>query len=92
MTRFVPLYNLILLDDDHHSYDYVVALLVTLFGMEIQKAYQCAVEVDGSGRCIIMTDALERVEFKRAQVDAFGPDPLIRSSRGAMSTTIEACP
>jgi ATP-dependent Clp protease adaptor protein ClpS len=91
-TRFAPLYNLVLLDDDHHSYDYVIFMLMKLFGFPISKAYQCALEVDSSGRVILKTGAKEPLELKQEQIHGYGPDPSIRACSGAMSAIIEPAP
>lgn len=88
-TELAPRYNLILLDDDDHSYDYVILMLVTLFGFQFQKAFQCAQEVDNQGRVILMTGSFEHCELKQEQIHGFGPDPTIARSAGAMSAIIE---
>jgi len=91
-TRHAPRFNLILLDDDEHSYEYVIGMLMQLFAFSFTKAFLCADEVDNSGRVILITDSLERVEFKQEQVHAFGSDPSIRRCAGAMSAVIEEAP
>lgn len=89
-TRHAPRYNLILLDDDDHSYEYVIVMLVDLFGFSVPKAFACAQEVDNTGRVIVMTGGFEQIEFKRDQIHAYGPDPGIPRCAGSMSATIEA--
>ena len=89
VTRRMPMYHLILLDDDAHTYEYVIVMLLQLFGYQHEKGYQMAKEVDKTGRCIVLTAPLERVEFKRDQIHAFGADPLSAKSAGSMSAVIE---
>lgn len=84
-----PPYHVILLNDDDHSYDYVIRMLKQLFGHPEERGFQMAKEVDSSGRVIVATTSLERAELKRDQIHAFGPDPLISRCKGAMSATIE---
>lgn len=84
-----PLYNVILLDDDQHTYEYVVEMLVKVFGHPVEESYKMAVEVDHSGRVIVDTTHRERAELKRDQIMCFGADPLINGSRGSMRATIE---
>lgn len=91
-TRFAPLYNLVLLDDDDHSYEYVIAMLMQLFGMTVTKAFKCAVEVDTAGRVILMSGTKEHLELKQEQIHAYGPDPSIPRCAGSMSAIIEAAP
>lgn len=88
-TEEVPPYNVILLDDDDHSYEYVILMLRKLFGHSVNKAYGMAMEVDATGRVVVATTNLELAELKRDQVQSFGPDPLIPRCKGSMSATIE---
>lgn len=88
-TRAAPRWNVILLDDDDHSYGYVIAMLTRLFAMEVQKAFQCACEVDRTGRVILLTTTREHAELKQEQIHGFGPDPTIRKCRGSMSAVVE---
>ena len=84
-----PPYNVILLDDDEHSYEYVIHMLKVLFGHPPEKGYRMAVEVDTTGRVVVATTNLEQAELKRDQIQAFGPDPLIPRCKGSMSATVE---
>jgi len=88
-TESLPPYNVILLDDDDHSYEYVIYMLKVLFGHPPEKGYKMAVEVDTSGRVVVATTHLEQAELKRDQIQTFGPDPLIPRCKGSMSATIE---
>lgn len=85
----IPRYNVVLLDDDDHTYEYVIEMLAGVFGHSIQQAFLMAEEVDTSGRVIVETTTLERAEFKRDQIHAFGADPRIDRCQGSMSATIE---
>jgi ATP-dependent Clp protease adaptor protein ClpS len=87
-----PPYNVILHNDDDHSYEYVIRMLQELFGHPPEKGFQLAKEVDTSGRVIVLTTALEVAELKRDQIHAFGADPLIPRCKGSMSATIEPAP
>ena len=51
-TKKQPPYNVVLLDDNDHTYEYVIRLCRNLFAMSEQKAYLAASEVDNSGRVI----------------------------------------
>jgi ATP-dependent Clp protease adaptor protein ClpS len=85
----LPPYNVILLNDDDHSYPYVVEMLRRLFGHNEQFAYQIARTVDSQGRAIVLTTHKERAEFKRDQIRGFGSDPRIASSSCSMGAIIE---
>ncbi len=84
-----PAYNVVLLDDDDHTYDYVIEMLQRLFVFSQEQAVNHAVEVDTHGRTILLTCALSEAEFARDQVHAYGPDRRIPRSKGSMSAVIE---
>lgn len=88
-TEHLPPYNVILLDDNDHSYEYVIHMLGSVFGYSLQKGYELARKVDAAGRVIVATTNLERAELKREQIQSFGPDPLIPRCKGSMSATVE---
>jgi len=84
-----PLYRVVLLDDNDHTYDYVIEMLTTIFIFSVDKAYQHAEEVDRCGRTILITCELPQAEFARDQIHAFGPDWRLPRSKGSMSAVIE---
>jgi ATP-dependent Clp protease adaptor protein ClpS len=88
-TEGLPPYNVVLLDDDDHSYEYVILMLKRVFGHPVEKGYKMAQEVDATGRVVVATTNLEQAELKRDQIQAFGPDPLIPRCKGSMSATVE---
>lgn len=85
----VPLYHVILLDDDDHSYEYVIEMLMDIFGHSERKAYDMACEVDSKKRVIVETTYKERAEMKRDQIRSYGADWRIPHCRGSMSAIIE---
>lgn len=88
-TKTIPPWHVILLNDDDHSYQYVVAMLGAVFGFPPEKGFKHAKEVDANGRTILITTSREHAELKQEQVHAFGPDPLVKRCKGAMTCTIE---
>ena len=84
-----PLYSVVLLDDDDHTYDYVIEMLQKLFLLSRDDAYQHAVEVDTMGRTLVITCGLSEAEFGRDQIHAFGPDWRMPRSKGPMTAIIE---
>ncbi|MCB0291502.1 MAG: ATP-dependent Clp protease adaptor ClpS [Calditrichaeota bacterium] len=85
----IPRYNVVLLDDDDHTYEYVIEMLRKLFGHSHETAFQMACEVDNAGRVIVDTTSKERAELKRDQIHAYGADWRIPRCKGSMSATIE---
>ena len=91
-TKRQPPYNVILHNDDDHSFDYVIGMLQKLFGYPPERGYQLAWEVHTQGRVVVKTTSKEVAELKRDQIHAFGPDPFIPRCKGSMSATIEPAP
>lgn len=87
-----PRYNVVLWDDDDHSYDYVIHMMRKLFGHPLEKGMQIATEVDTAGRALCLTTTREHAELKRDQIHAFGRDALIARCQGSMSASIEPVP
>ena len=87
--RYQPPYHVVLLNDDDHSYAYVIAMLKDLFGHPIERGFQLAEQVDKTGRAIVLTTTLEHAELKRDQIHAYGPDPTIEHCKGSMSAVVE---
>src|SRR5205814_8166093 len=83
--ELTPLYHVVLLDDDDHTYDYVVEMLCNLFVLSAESAFQHAIEVDTTGRTIVMTCEREQAEFGRNQIHAYGADPRMPRSKGSMT-------
>src|ERR1044071_4469233 len=90
--ELVPLYHVVLLDDNDHTYDYVIEMLQNLFIFSLQQAFQHAQEVDSRGRTILITCELPQAEFARDQIHAYGPDPRLTRSKGSMSAIVEPAP
>ena len=54
-TRREPNWHVIIWNDEVHTYEYVIELLMTLFGHSPERAYQITREVDKSGKGIAWT-------------------------------------
>src|SRR3954464_13684868 len=60
-----PPYHVIIWNDEVHTYEYVIELLMTLFGHPVERAFQITEEVDKRGKGIAFTTHLELAELKR---------------------------
>jgi ATP-dependent Clp protease adaptor protein ClpS len=87
--QLLPPYHVVLLDDDDHTFEYVIHMLQTLFGMPPEKGFKHADEVNNAGRSVVCTTSKERAELKQEQIHAFGPDKRLPRSQGSMSAIIE---
>lgn len=85
----LPLFNVILLNDDDHTHEYVVEMLQSVFGYPVEMGFQLADEVDKSGRVIVFTAHKEHAELKKEFIDAFGVDPRVEDCTGSMSSVLE---
>jgi ATP-dependent Clp protease adaptor protein ClpS len=87
--RLQPLYHVILLNDEDHTYDYVVEMLQKIFGFSEATAFAHAVEVDTKGITILITCELEKAELKRDMIHSYGPDWRLPRSLGSMAAIVE---
>ena len=85
----LPPYNVVLLDDDDHTAEYVIEMLRALFGYSDARGFTMAEEVDSQGRVIVLTTHKERAEFKCEQILAYGGDHRVATCKGSMSAVIE---
>ena len=88
-TQRIPRYNVVLLDDNDHTYEYVIEMLGAVFGYRRQKAFSMARQVDSAGQCIVYTGSYEQSEFKRDKIHGFGADWRIPRCAGSMSAILE---
>ncbi len=87
--HLTPQYHVVLLDDDDHTYDYVIDMLQKLFLYSKAEALRRAVEVDTAGRTIVITCELDQASFARDQIHGFGADHRMPRSQGSMRAILE---
>ena len=91
-TRRQPPYNVIVLNDEEHTFEYVIDLLTKLFSHSLLIAEKLTWQIHNSGRAIVMTTHKELAELKCDQVLSFGPDPRMAKSKGPLGCYIEPAP
>jgi ATP-dependent Clp protease adaptor protein ClpS len=79
----------VLLDDDEHSFEYVIELMQKIFAHPIPRAQSIAKQVDAQGRAVCLVTHKELAELKQEQIHSFGRDARIAECAGAMSAIIE---
>ena len=84
-----PPYHVILHDDDTHTYEYVIEMMVNIFGYDEKRGFKIACEVDESGRVIVVTCHKELAELRVEQIHDYGADPRMKESTGSMKATME---
>ena len=85
-------YHLVLLDDNDHSYPYVVEMLGRLFGYSREKAFAIASIVDAHGRATVETAGYDSVSRHQQLIHSYGPDPRVENCQGSMSAVLEEAP
>jgi ATP-dependent Clp protease adaptor protein ClpS len=91
-TRRQPPYHVIILNDEEHTFEYVIELLTKLFGHPLATAEELTLRIHHTGRAIVLTTHREKAELKREQVLAYGPDPRMNISKGPLGCYIEPAP
>jgi ATP-dependent Clp protease adaptor protein ClpS len=91
-TRRQPPYNVVILNDEEHTFEYVIDLLIKLFRHSQPTAEGLTWRIHSAGRAIVYTTHREKAELKRDQVLAWGPDPRMSISKGPLGCYIEPAP
>ena len=92
-TRRIPPYNVILENDDDHSFEFVVQTLIKALGYAVEKCFQLMLEAHEKGRAVVWTGPKEVAELKAEQIRTFHE---IREADGKqlgpLGCTIEPAP
>lgn len=67
-TRLLPPYNVVLLNDDYHSFEFVVEVLISVLGLSVEDAVAAMLEAHTRGRSVVWSGAKEVAELKAEQV------------------------
>jgi ATP-dependent Clp protease adaptor protein ClpS len=92
-TRRVPPYNVILENDDYHSFEFVIDVLRKALGCSEERAFLLTQQAHLTGRAVVWTGPKEVAELKAEQIGTFHE---IRAQDnkplGPLSCTIEPAP
>jgi ATP-dependent Clp protease adaptor protein ClpS len=92
-TRRLPPYNVILENDDHHSFEFVVDVLRKALGYNEQRAVALTNQAHTSGRAVVWTGSKEVAELKMEQIRSFHETRAGDGARlGPLDCTIEPAP
>jgi ATP-dependent Clp protease adaptor protein ClpS len=86
--RLEPRWYVILHDDQLHTYQYVIDMVMKLFGKSAQESFLHAIEVDTQGLTILARLPKPEAAAKRDAIHHWGGDPALKSSV-SMKATIE---
>ena len=82
-------WHVVLLDDDEHTYDYVIEMLMNLCGHSLERGLRAARAVGREGQAVVFTGHRELAELKAEQIAAFGVDPRLEASAGGMAAILQ---
>ena len=88
-TRKMPPYNVVILNDEEHTFEYVIDLLCKVFAHSKATSEELTWRIHNTGRAVVYTTHKEKAELKREQVLAWGPDPRMSISKGPLACYIE---
>ena len=83
--------NVIIENDDHHSFEFVVGVLRKVLGCAEQRAFQLTMEAHTKGRAVIWTGPKEVAELKVEQVQCCHETQGSRKL-GPLTCTLEPAP
>ena len=69
-----PPYAVVVLNDDMHSFQYVVETFMKVLGYPLEKSYSLALQIHNEGKGIVWSGSREVAELKRDQIGSAGPD------------------
>ena len=69
-----PPYAVVLLNDEEHTFQYVIETLMKVFGYPQEKSCSLTLQIHYEGRGIVWSGSREVAELKRDQIRSTGPD------------------
>jgi ATP-dependent Clp protease adaptor protein ClpS len=90
--RLLPPYNLILENDDFHSFEFVVMVLCKALGYSVERSVQYTLEAHETGQSVVWTGSKEVAELKLEQITTFHEDRADGRKFGPLSCRIEPAP
>ena len=83
-NKICPNWNVIFLNDDVHSFEFVIFVICTVFRKELEDAYRITKSIHETGQEIVTTCSKERAELYLEQVAGIKEGP-----KGAIGCVIE---
>ncbi len=91
-TKRQPPYNVVIVNDEEHTFEYVIELLTKIFRHPLKMAETLTWRIHKTGRSVVFTTHKELAELKREQVVSYGPDHRLKASKGPLRCYIEPAP
>ncbi len=91
-TRLLPPYNVILENDDYHSFEFVVMVLCKALGYSVERSVQYTLQAHETGQSVVWTGSKEVAELKLEQILTFHEERDDGRKFGPLSCRIEPAP
>jgi len=69
-----PPYAVVVLNDEEHTFDYVIEVLCKVCPLRVMDAMKLAWQIHYKGKAVVWSGSKEVAELKRDQIRGFGPD------------------
>jgi ATP-dependent Clp protease adaptor protein ClpS len=70
-VRRLPPYHVIILNDDDHSFEFVIHVLRQVLKCTVERAFSLTKEAHEKGRAVVWTGSREVAELKAEQIQTF---------------------
>ena len=70
-ARYIPLYKVLLHNDDHNSMEHVVKALKQVFKFELRVCERIMMEAHQNGMALCTVEPMEKAEHHRDQLNSF---------------------
>lgn len=91
-TGQLPPFHVILENDDHHSFEFVVEVLRKALGFSEQRAILLTSEAHTKGRAVVWTGTKEVAELKMEQILSFHEIRMDGRKLGPLGVSLEPAP
>jgi ATP-dependent Clp protease adaptor protein ClpS len=91
-TRRIPPYNVILENDDYHSFEFVMEVLQKALGCNQERAFLLTQQAHTTGRAVVWTGTKEVAELKHDQIRTFEEIRADGRKLGPLGCSIEPAP
>jgi ATP-dependent Clp protease adaptor protein ClpS len=89
VVKHMPLWHVILLNTDHHTVEWVITLIMTIFNKNYDEAYALTLQIHEKGQCIAATTHKEKAEMYQELVHGHGADPNSNGPQEPLPCVIE---
>lgn len=72
--KLYPQFNVIVHNDDDHTFQYVVVAMQKVFKYSLEKSAELTIAIHEKGLAIVWTGSKEVAELKEEQIRSLGPD------------------